>query len=124
MKDLTTTEMNLISGKIKSFLDITWNDDNTNTEVADMVTSCVSFINKTAGVELDYFKAPRKVSDDVSIQSLFEDMCHQGEELLKNRCFYYREKALEDFKKNYVSDINDLFIAGSIYKSKVKEDDK
>lgn len=115
MKDLTSQELEQLKGKIKSFLNITWTDIETDNEITDFIFSSIREIDRTAGSELDYLLTP---STEVhsSVKKLYNEMCYLGQDLLKNRVFYLREKALDDFKKNYLGDLNNLYILGKVYK--------
>ncbi|MBQ0111924.1 MAG: hypothetical protein KBT03_02230 [Bacteroidales bacterium] len=114
MKDLTNTQYLL--GKIKSFLNISWQDTETDVELTDFIFSSIRFLDETAGVELDYELTPQNEVKTTPADSLYNSMSYLGQDLLKNRIFYLREKALDDFSKNYQSDLVKLFNLGKIYK--------
>ena len=118
MKDFTSQDINQLLGKIKSFLNISWNDTDTNSELTDFIYSSIKELDRTAGSELDYLLVPTSEQNSTEADKLYNEMCYLGQDLLKNRVFYLREKALDDFKKNYLSDLNNLYILGKIYKVK------
>lgn len=115
MKDLTPQEKTTLIGKIKSFCDITWSDTDTENDVWDMIVSSINRIDEIAGVELDYLISPESETSD----NLYNTMSYLGQELLKNRVFYLREKALDDFEKNYQGKITSLFLKGKVAKRNV-----
>lgn len=114
MKDLTSQDTQTLIGKIKSFLGITWVDIDTDNEINDFILSSIRFIDDTAGVELDYLITPASETNDL----LFNTMSYLGQELLKNRVFYFREKALDDFKTNYKGELLTLFLDGKVMKDR------
>lgn len=122
MKDLTTQEFKRLLGKIKSFLNITWVDTDTDAELTDYINSSIREIDEIAGIELDYLLTPDKEEDDKVSEKLYNTMSYKGQDLLKNRVFYLREKALDDFKSNYQRELVALFNYGKIYKKKVSEE--
>lgn len=112
MKDLTNTEKQQLLGKIKSFLNITWEDQDTNTELMDMIYSGINRLDQIAGAELYYLITPQTEGTDKT----YNVMSYLAFDLLKNRVFYQREKALDDFEKNYSADILSLYTYGKVYK--------
>lgn len=121
MKDLTSQEFQQLLGKIKSFLNITWTDIPTDTEITDMIYSSISDLDERAGVELDYLLQPNAITGSTPAEKLYNRMSYLAQDLLKNRVFYMREKALDDFEPNYQRALNKLFLDGKIYKAKVRE---
>ena len=119
MKDLTSQDLQQILGKIKSFLDITWDDADTESDVTDFIYSGINFLDTTAGAELDYLFVPSGTlegSTSTNADVVYDTMCLQAQPLLKNYCFYCREKALDDFKSNYQKELVALYFLGKIYK--------
>lgn len=120
MKDLTSQDLQTLLGKIKSFLNISWQDTETDTEITDFIYSSIRFLDETAGAELDYLLTPSTEVKTTQADKLFNTMSYLGQDLLKNRIFYLREKALDDFESNYRTSLVALFNYGKIYK-KVNE---
>lgn len=112
MKDLTNEEKTLLIRKIKSFLDITWEDEDVNDSVWDMIVSSANRIDEIFGQEIDYLITGKNYS------GTYNKACCLGFDLLKNRCFYIRNKGLDDFEKNYSREINSLYLYGKILKDK------
>ena len=83
MKDLTTENQEALLGKIKSFLNISWNDEETDDKLNDFIISSIIRLDDIAGTELDYINDVREYGD-----KLYQSMCYLGRELLKNRVFY------------------------------------
>lgn len=113
MKDLTGYDKTLLVGKIKSFLSITWDDNDTDNKILDFIVGSINRIDDICGVELDYLYE----KEDYSKQYL--KLCYLGRDLLKNRVFYLNEKALDDFEENYRSELVALYLQGRIYKETI-----
>lgn len=110
MKDLTNNELQTLLVKIKSFCDVTWDNQDTDTKYIDFIKESIIKIDDIAGRELDYLNdSPTATKLDVSMNC-------EARELLKNRVFYFSQKALDDFDKNYASAINSLYLKGKIWK--------
>lgn len=111
MKDLSTdNKESILLGKVKSFLNISWEDTDTDTRLSDFIVSSINRLDDIAGVELDYV-------DDVSnANSTYQKMCYLARELLLNRVFYMNEKGLDDFEDNYRSEVTSLYLLGTYYK--------
>lgn len=116
MKDFTSQDIQQIIGKIKSFLSISWNDTETENELTDMVNSSIRFLDETAGVELDYLLKPSTEVKTTVADKIYNTMSYLGQDLLKNRVFYLREKALDDFESNYQRELVALFNYGKVFK--------
>ena len=110
MKDLTNESKVELLSKVKSFLDITWSDTHTDNEVWGYIVSSIRRLDDIAGCELDYLADEDTDEDDVYLS-----MCFLGSDLLLNRCYYIREKALDDFEKNFQSELVSLFQIGRVY---------
>lgn len=98
MKDLTSQDLTTLLGKIKSFLNISWTDTETDNEITDFIYSSIRFIDETAGVELDYLLVPTSEVKTTVADKIYNSMSYLGQDLLKNRIFYLREKALDDLR--------------------------
>lgn len=117
MKDLTDEQKNQLLGKIKSFLSITWDDEETDDKILDFIIGSINRIDDICGTELDYLNdATDESGETVAYPDNYLKMCYVGRELLKNRVFYLNEKALDDFESNYRSELTALYIQGRIYK--------
>lgn len=119
MKDLTSQDITQLLGKIKSFLNISWQDTETDTEITDFINSSIRYLDETAGAELDYLLTPSREIKTSQADKIYNTMSYLGQDLLKNRVFYLREKALDDFESNYRTSLVALFNLGKIYKDKV-----
>lgn len=83
-------DASLLLNDVKNYLDITWKDDATEKKLCGMISRGMKYFNGITGSELDY---------------LIED---EPRSLLFIRVMYERSGALDDFVKNYLSDINSL----------------
>lgn len=117
MKDLTNIQKQELLGKIKSFLSITWVDTKTDTELTDYMLRSINRIDEVAGAELDYLATAEDADED----PLYNKMSTLAQELLLNRVFYMKEKALDDFEANYNQELNSLYLMGRIRKSQDAE---
>lgn len=114
MKDLTNSDKTLLLGKIKSFLSITWDDDDTDDKILDFIVSSINRLDDVCGVELDYISDTD--DEEESYDNNYLKLCYLGRDLLKNRVFYLNEKALDDFEENYKRELVALYLQGKIYK--------
>lgn len=90
MSDEPITPDEQLLAEVKSYLHITWQDDNTDANIKSYVNSSKSRLQEIAGVALDFTK-----------HSLAKD-------LLKDRCRYMNSQALEMFEKNFKSELLEL----------------
>ena len=114
MKDLSQTEKEKLIADVKSFLDITWADEDIDNELWRNIVDSIRYIDDVSGIELDYL-----ADETTEGEKPYLSLCAYGKTLLKNRVFYIREKALDDFQKNYVSDLTRLYVSGRAYVTKV-----
>lgn len=77
---------------VKIYLNITWDDENTDKKLEGIIERGKKYLNNVAGAELDY-----NVED-------------RPKELLLDYCRYVRSNALEDFQTNYFHELLDLQI--------------
>ncbi len=77
---------------VRNYLDITWEDIAGDEKLAGIIARGIQYINKTAGVELDY---------------TIED---KPRELLLDYCRYARSNALDEFQTNYQHELLSLQI--------------
>lgn len=75
---------------VKNYLDITWEDETTDKKIGGMIARSVAYFNDLTESALDY------------------EIEGQARELLFLRVMYERSGALDDFRKNYLSEINSL----------------
>lgn len=92
MSDAITPDEQLLA-EVKSYLHITWQDDNTDANIKSYINSSKSRLQEIAGVALDFTK-----------DSLAKD-------LLKDRCRYMNAQALEMFEKNFLSELTELHLS-------------
>ncbi len=76
----------LLAG-MRSALGITWDEEQTNTQLKGMIARGIAYLNEIAGSELDY-----------------QEEC-KGRELLITYCLYARSNALDQFAENYLQDL-------------------
>lgn len=81
---------------VKSYLHITWQDENTDKNLIDAINSSKARLEEIAGVSLNFEK-----------EGLARD-------LLKDRCRYINSNALEMFERNFASELMSLHIKGQI----------
>src|SRR5690554_3042378 len=89
-----TDEFLLIAAK--NYLDITWHDPAGDNKLFGIIARGKSYLNKTAGAELDY---------------LAED---KPRELLMDYCRYVRSNALDEFQNNYLPELLTLQISQEV----------
>lgn len=82
--------------ELKIYLDITWNDDNTDKKLEGIIKRGMKYIDSVAGTELDY---------------TVED---KPRELLFDYCRYVRSNALEQFQINYLHELLSLQISEGV----------
>lgn len=80
----------------KNFLDITWADDDFDRKLSGQIRRGIGYITSKTGVEASAFEG--------------EDADSRAQELLFNYLLYDRAGAIDQFKKNYLSDIVGLRI--------------
>lgn len=77
---------------VKDYLDITWEDDGTNSKLTGVIKRGIKYIDRAAGAEQDY-----------SIED-------KAKELLLDYCRYVRSNALSEFQNNYLPELLTLQI--------------
>lgn len=83
---------------VKNYLDITWEDANTDAKITGIINRGMKFLNDKAGAELDYTEEDRP------------------RELLMEYCEYARGKRLNEFMENYAPFLTDLKVKnGGVY---------
>lgn len=83
---------------VKNYLDITWEDANTDAKITGIIGRGIKFLNDKAGGELDYTQEDRP------------------RELLMEYCEYARGKRLNEFMENYAPFLTDLKVKnGGMY---------
>lgn len=87
---------------VKSYLHVTWADDNTDKNVRNFINSSVTRLQEIAGAPLDF-----------TVEGIERD-------LLFDRCRYANSHALEMFEKNFSSELVSLHIK---YQVAAMEDD-
>lgn len=90
MSDATITPDEQLFTEVKSYLHITWQDDNTDANIKSYINSSKSRLQEIAGGTIDFEE-----------DSLAKD-------LLKDRCRYMNAQALEMFEKNFASELLEL----------------
>lgn len=72
---------------VKNYLDITWDDEDTEKKLAGIVGRGISYLNSKAGAELDYSQE------------------NQPRSLLFDYARYARANALDEFEINYLHEL-------------------
>lgn len=75
---------------VRNYLDITWDDKDSDTKLSGIIERGMKYLNKAAGEELDY-----------SIED-------KPRELLMDYCRYARSNALNEFQTNYLHELISL----------------
>lgn len=75
---------------VKNYLDITWEDKAADVKLEDMIKRNMVAIDRVGGRAFDYESELK------------------AQELLLNRIMYERSGALDDFSRNYASDLLEL----------------
>jgi hypothetical protein len=81
---------------VRNYLDITWNDADTDKKLTGIIERGIKYINRVSGTENDY---------------TVED---KPKELLLDYCLYVRSNALSVFQKNYEPELLSLQIAQGV----------
>lgn len=89
-------EENKLLNDVKDYLDITWKDDATDRKLTGIIARGEKYLDNLAGTELDY------VSEG------------KPKELLLDYCRYVRSNALEDFQKNFLSELISLQVSEEV----------
>ena len=76
--------------EVKNYLDITWDDNETDLKLNGMIERGKKYLNRVAGKELDF------------------DAEDKPKELLFDYCRYVRSNALEMFQQNYLHELLSL----------------
>ena len=87
---------NELLGDVKLYLDITWEDLNTDKKLTGIIERGMKYLNHVSGTKLDY-----SVED-------------KPKELLLDYCRYVRSNALEEFQINYLHELLSLQIQEEI----------
>ena len=77
---------------VRNYLDITWTDDAGDEKLSGIIARGMKYIDRTGGAQFDY---------------TVED---KPRELLFDYCRYARSGALDEFQKNYLSELLSLQI--------------
>lgn len=80
----------------KNFLDITWEDEDADQKLAGQLRRGIAYVMSKTGVP------------ETAFESASEDVNYRAQELLFNYLLYDRAGAVDQFKKNYSSDILSL----------------
>lgn len=88
--------------KVKDNLKISWEDEQTNRELLDYIESARKYLLNLSGVELTFARGSREI------------------ELLVERVRYRYNNALDDFEKNFTSEIA-AFILDMAVQNHLKE---
>lgn len=81
---------------VKNYLDITWDDPDSDTKLSGIIARGMRYLDKAAGTELDY------TTDD------------KPRELLMDYCRYVRSNALDEFQRNYLHELLSLQIETAV----------
>lgn len=115
MQDLTSNKLQLLA-EVKSFLNITWEDEDTDEKIWSFILSSIRRIDEISGYELTYTDIePNSEDDQPEVDNLYLSMCYLAKDLLLARVYYLNEKAVDDFETNYQSELTSLFLMGKAY---------
>lgn len=81
---------------VKNYLDITWNDPDTDEKLTGIIARGMSYLNNVAGAELDY-----------TVEG-------KPRELLFDYCRYVRSNDLDEFAVNYQHELLSLQISEEV----------
>lgn len=110
MKDLTEQDYATLLKRVKSFLSISWEDEEVDSSLKSYITSSIVRLDDICGAELDYVNESKEAFAMESNQYYSASMMAQN--LLLNRVFYQNEKGLDDFEKNYQNELLTLYLLG------------
>lgn len=82
--------------EVKNYLDITWEDSQTDLKLVGIIERGKKYLNRVAGNELDF------------------DADDKPKELLFDYCRYVRSNALEMFQQNYLHELLSLQIESEV----------
>lgn len=82
--------------EVKNYLDITWQDSQTDLKLKGIIERGKKYLNRVAGKELDF------------------DAEDKPKELLFDYCRYVRSNALEAFQQNYLHELIALQIDSEV----------
>lgn len=86
----------MLLDEVKNYLDITWNDTQTDLKLTGIIERGKKYLNRAAGKELDF------------------DANDKPKELLLDYCRYVRSNALEMFQQNYLNELLSLQIESEV----------
>lgn len=92
---------------VKNYLDITWDDESADAKLAGQIRRGIAYISAKTGLTPADFDG--------------ENADERGRELLFNYVLYDRAGAVNDFKKNYQSDIVGLRIRWEVQNASTAE---
>ena len=90
---------------VKNYLDISWEDENTDNKITGIIERGMKYLNKVAGGELDYSENDKP------------------KELLLDYCRYVRSNALGEFQTNYLHELLSLQIDEEVKRHKADNTD-
>lgn len=108
MSVLNDDALNKLLSEIKAYLGITWDDPNGDNLLKTFIKLSAKRLESVFGGNLDFIDG----------EEAYEQLAH---ELLLNRVFYQREKAVDDFETNYRSELLTLRNYGKIKQKMDKE---
>lgn len=93
---MTTEKLNKLLSDVRNYLDITFEDEETDTKLTGIISRGMSYLDNVAGVAQDYEAeaAPRA--------------------LLFDYCRYARGNSLEYFEQNFLSDLIGLRMGAQV----------
>lgn len=112
MSTLTDEQVKTLLGKCRAYLHITWTDESADEQIKDSIRASASYLETVYGSDLMFTD-----TDDVTPGAAD----YLARELLLHRVFYDREKALDDFDGNFVSQLNMLANMGKVKQSESAE---
>lgn len=107
------TEIEQLLPEVKAYLNISWDDDVTDNQISLDIEESGARLEAIYGHKLNFVDPAEGEVSDV-------DYLARG--LLRARCFYAREKALDDFEPNYRGDLLYLAKRGKVRSRQEKEE--
>lgn len=102
---------------VKAYNNITWDDENENAMLKSYILSSISYLEGVYGHPLNfsyiYDETYQGNEEFININIYVKDI-KLAYELIMNRVFYLKNKALDDFNKNYSQLLMQLYRNGKV----------
>lgn len=104
MSDINEKQMETLLSECRAYLGITWTDTQIDEQLKLFIKTSAKRLEAIFGDDLDFTDG----------EEAYESLAH---ELLLNRVFYMREKAIDDFESNYQRELLTLRNYGKVVRS-------